>query len=239
MNASIFFFKPIAIDLVIPRAKSSIPQKASILSFALDEILKVDIPNTQGGKSMNAMAGLLLLSSFHTTAAYHQQLSQVFRFRSLQYTSALYHIHSPAYCIEAHGFAPPGFRIKEASQPLNASGVIAVNFLYTTHFDERGLMGRMFSDRLNTSYTVLSDRDGLPVVFGTLSLKKDAKSLVLQANASMLRPPATVLESFLMCRGARSRDVQCAMEKGYSSFISDQRLTQYLSLVFERERERA
>ena len=59
------------------------------------------------------------------------QLTQSFHFDSLTYTAGVYHIHSPAYCIESHGFALPGFRITRACKPRNMTdGVISINFKY-------------------------------------------------------------------------------------------------------------
>lgn len=166
------------------------------------------------------------------------QLTQSFQFDALTYTAGLYHIHSPAYCIEPHGFALPGFRIIGACRPRNMTeGVLSINFRYRTLFQQRSMRGRMFSESLHTSYVVLSDETGIPVVFASLSLKS-GEHVVLQASGSLLRPPASPWERFMLCRGADQSSVERAVAAGYSDLKCHPNLKRYISMVLERERNR-
>ena len=156
-----------------------------------------------------------------------QYVSHVFQFSSISYTSGLYHIHSPSYFIEANGFAMPGFCIQEVQKPKILGDYITADFTYKTYFNQG--IGRVFSERLNTSRVLLSDDKGNPILYGTLCLENVRGKVLLRANSDMMRPP-TVWEEMMKCRVTRS-DVERAIARGYTNFKSDMNLKLYLNMV--------
>ena len=107
------------------------------------------------------------------------------------------------------------------------------------------MRGKIFSASLNTSHILLKDRDGLPKVFGTLSLKKsnqNSSETFLHAHGNILRRPSpsrVFLEELMLCRGADICDVQRAIHLGYRDLNLDANLKLYMNMVLERERKRS
>lgn len=105
------------------------------------------------------------------------------------------------------------------------------------------MRGRMFSESLHSSYVVLNDEAGVPAVFASLQLKcktveaeQKKNAVVLQASSSLLRPPTTPWERFMLCRGADQSRVQRAVLAGYCDFTGHDNLKRYVAMVLERER---
>jgi hypothetical protein len=182
------------------------------------------------------MRVLLLLALMQASGAFY--LSHVFQFPSIPYSAGVYHIHSPAHFMEAHGFTLPGFRILETCAPKSMGDYVTVEFFYETYFNGR-TSARVFSSSKNTSHVLLMDPDGVPCLLGRLSLEKyPPHGHRIRAHADLLRP-ANVWERML---GGKRLVKQCNVERaiqvGYSNFKSDMRMKEYMNLVMDCARRR-
>jgi hypothetical protein len=159
-----------------------------------------------------------------------QYVSHVFRFPSIPYSTGIYHIHSPSYFIEAHGFALPGFEIYNVKKPIVIKNYIATDFDYKTLFDQG--TARVFSEQLNTSRVLLMDTHGNPSVCGSLCLQNSNGKSTLIAKGDLLRPH-TPWEEIMQCRVVEW-NVKEAIVSGYTNFKTDMNLKLYMNMILER-----
>lgn len=165
----------------------------------------------------------------HADAFY---ISHSFQFPAIPYSAGMYHIHSPAFFMEAHGFALPGFKIIETHAPKTTGDYVTTEFRYSTYFGKQS--ARLFSSHLNTSHVLLMDPDGVPCLLGKLTLEKFAKTgHRLNAHAELLRP-SSLWERLLGGRRlVKESEVERSIKLGYSNYKTDLNLKLYVQMVFE------
>ena len=181
------------------------------------------------------MRALLLVALVSSVSAYY--VSHSFPFPSIPYSAGLYHIHSPSYFMEAHGFTLPGFKLMQASKPRLVGEYVMSEFVYRSYFGN--VSARVFSNTLNTSHILLMDPDGVPCLLGKLSVEKlSARGFTLFAHADLLRPANVWERIFGGRRTVKQSEVLRSINLGYSDFKNDLNLKCYVNLVFDRANKR-
>lgn len=176
---------------------------------------------------------LLILAMFSPRGSHSFYVSHVLQFPVIPFSAGVYHIHSPGYFMEAHGFALPGFKILETRAPQSMGDYVTVEFVFETYFHGR-TSARVFSSALNSSHVLVMDPDGAPCLLGRLSLGRcSSNGHLIRAHADLLRP-ANPWERML---GGKRLVKQCEVERairlGYSNFKSDLNLKRYMNLIVE------
>ena len=176
------------------------------------------------------MRALLLVALVSSVSAYY--VSHSFAFPSIPYSAGLYHIHSPSYFMDAHGFALPGFKLVQASKPRLVGEYAMSEFVYRTYFGN--VSARVFSNSLNTSHVLLMDPDGIPCLLGKLSLQRlSARGFILFAHADLLRPANAWERIFGGRRTVKQCEVLRSINMGYSDFKNDINPKCYVNMVFD------
>jgi hypothetical protein len=174
----------------------------------------------------------LLLLLIITPCALAYYVSHTLSFPRIPFSAGVYHIHSPAYFLEAHGFVLPGFKLVESSKPRTVRDYVYSEFVYRTYFGKAS--ARVFSNSLNTSQVLLMDPSGVPCMLGKLSLERcSSRGFVVKAHADLLRP-SNVWERMFGGRRRVNRDeVQRSINLGYSDFKNDLNFKCYVNMVFD------
>jgi hypothetical protein len=177
------------------------------------------------------MRAIILLQLFASCASAFY-ISHTFPFPTIPYSAGVYHIHSPSYFMEAHGFALPGFKLLETSKPRVVRDYIYSEFTFRTYFGKT--TARVFSNSLNTSHVLLMDPDGIPCLLGRLSLEKcSARGFIVTAHADLLRPANVWERLFGGLRRVRKNEVLRSVNLGYSDFKNDLNFKSYVNMVFD------
>ncbi len=184
------------------------------------------------------MQTLLFLSALVIQQSHAFYISHVFRFPLIPFSAGVYHIHSPAHFMEAHGFSLPGFQILETCPPQTIGEYVTAEFTFKTYFCGR-MSGRVFSSMLNTSHVLIMDPDGVPCLLGRLSIGKcSSNGHLVRAHADLLRP-ANVWERLLGGkRLVKQCDVERAIKLGYSNFKGSMNMKEYVNMVTECAKRR-
>ena len=176
------------------------------------------------------MRTLLLLCFCSYVGAYY--VSHSLSFPLVPFSAGLYHIHSPTYFLEAHGFSLPGFKLIGTSKPRMVRDYVYSEFVYQTYFGR--VSARVFSNSLNTSHVLLMDPDGVPCLLGRLSLEKcSARGFTVRAHADLLRPATLWERLFGGWRRVKKDDVLQSVNLGYSDFKNDLNFKRYVNMVFD------
>ena len=172
---------------------------------------------------------LILFASF----SHGYYVSHKFSFPSIPYSAGIFHIHSPAHFLEAHGFALPGFKIVETQTPRQTGDYVIAGFCFTTHFTGK-MSARLFSSSLNSSHVVLMDPDGVPCLLGRLYLERcSSRGHRVCAHADLLRPASVWERMFGGGRLVKESEVERSIKVGYSKFKNDLNLARYVNMVQE------
>ena len=180
------------------------------------------------------MWSILFLLSLNSIPAY---ILHTYTFPSIPYTAGVYHIHSPAHFMEAHGFALPGFRITETCTPQWMGSYVVNEFNFTTHFGGH-MSAKIFSGALDTSHILVRDCGGEPCILGRLKVQKlSVNGHVIQARGDLLRP-AGVWERMIGGQKLVKREaVERAVKMGYSDFKNDMNLVLYVNIIMNAAKE--
>jgi hypothetical protein len=173
---------------------------------------------------------LFLLLPWHSKAL--QFISHTFHFPSISYNTAIYYIHAPSHFIEAHGFALPGFQIKDASVPRKIGDYIVADFFYTTLFERELKHGRVFSERLDTSRVLLDNGK----ICGHVFIQNTDGKATVQAYGEVLRPKNTWEK--VMHRPVTEDKLEHAIRMGYCDFKGHPNLNHYASMLLDRDKKR-
>ncbi len=157
-------------------------------------------------------------------------ISHSFKFPFIPFSAAVYHIHSPAYFMEAHGFALPGFKIVETNAPKSMGDYVTTEFVYTTYFGT--MSAKLFSSQLNTSHVLLMDSNRVPCILGKLTIRKySTHGHIVCCHADLLRPSNIWERLFGGKRLVKEAEIEKSIKLGYSNLKSDYYLRKYFDLV--------
>ena len=171
---------------------------------------------------------LLFISLLQPISAY---ILHSYTFPNIPYSAGVYHIHSPAYFMEAHGFALPGFQITKTCAPKWMGNYLVSEFNFTTHFGGP-MMGKMFSGTQETSHILVRDCNGEACIMGRLRVRKlSTKGHVIYACGDLLQPSRLWERILGGQRLVKREKVEQAIKKGYSNFKYDMNMMLYVNLL--------
>ena len=171
---------------------------------------------------------LLLFSLLQPILAY---ILHSHTFPNIPYSAGVYHIHSPTYFMEAHGFALPGFQITKSCTPKWMGNYLVADFNFTTHFGGP-MSGKLFSGSRDTSHILVRDCNGEACIMGRLLVRKlSTRGHAIHACGDLLQS-SRVWERILGGeRLVKRENVEKAIKKGYSNFKQDMNMMQYVNLL--------